>query len=256
MPLNVLLFHELRQPPERNSVVVPALFVGCLETIAEHRLAVKTLAEWGGGATLPASGGVCVTFDDGWETDITVALPALARHGMRATFFVITGRMGTSGCLSWEQVRDLADAGMEIGSHSRSHPDLRSLTRPALDEELGGSRRELEDWLGRSVPSLSIPHGFFDGRVREASVRAGYRHLCVSRPGLNPLPLPAGAPVRRNALHRLVAPGQLRRFVNPRRGTLLGRQAAYAARAGLKRLLPGEKYEAFRRLLLGTARAR
>src|SRR5439155_25811028 len=78
-------------------------------------------------------------------------------------------------CLSWDQLRHLADDGWEVGSHTRSHPRLPELDDVALAEELAASRTRCEERLGRACPSIAYPYGAVDERVVDAAGRAGYR---------------------------------------------------------------------------------
>jgi len=76
--------------------------------------------------------------------------------------------------LTWDGLRSLAERGVEIGSHTRTHPNLRTLSDDELRDELRTSREEIEDELGRPCTSLAYPYGQFDERVRRATERAGY----------------------------------------------------------------------------------
>jgi peptidoglycan/xylan/chitin deacetylase (PgdA/CDA1 family) len=77
--------------------------------------------------------------------------------------------------LSWAEITSLSNAGWEIGSHTRSHPDLTTLGGQELDVELAGSRADLEQRLGRPCRSIAYPYGFVDARVVQAAERAGYQ---------------------------------------------------------------------------------
>jgi len=81
-----------------------------------------------------------LTFDDGCLSDYTEAFPALRELGMRATFFVVPTLVGAPGHVSWAQLREMAAAGMEIGSHSLTHPFLHQLDAAGLRHEFGQSR--------------------------------------------------------------------------------------------------------------------
>ena len=100
------------------------------------------------------SRGIVLTFDDGTEDALTRVLPALRKRGMRATFFVITGFVGKPGYLSWDGVRALAAAGMEIGSHSVDHAHLADESDQRVREELTASKRELESQLHAPLSSF------------------------------------------------------------------------------------------------------
>jgi peptidoglycan/xylan/chitin deacetylase (PgdA/CDA1 family) len=133
-----------------------------------------------------------VTFDDAFRS-IDAALPTLERLGVPGTVFVSTDLAGEGRPLavpelaaeaeahpeelsthSWERLRELADRGVEIGSHTCSHPHLPRLGDDELDRELRESRRRLEDELRRPCRFLAYPFGDEDGRVRAAARRAGY----------------------------------------------------------------------------------
>jgi len=248
--VSVLLFHGITPTPRMHSEISSTLFSSCLDLINGLEIPVRSVKECARAARPADRTAVSLTFDDGRESDAVVALPELQRRDFRATFFVTTGLVGTQGFLSWKQAWALVQAGMEIGSHTCSHPVLTRLAPDELDRELRVSKRELEDRLGQSITSLSVPHGFYDARVIAAAVSAGYEHVCVSRPGLNQLPLVAGRPVRRNALHRGTLDGALVHMIEPDRGTLWRWAASYTARAALARVLPETQYARVRQLAM------
>jgi peptidoglycan/xylan/chitin deacetylase (PgdA/CDA1 family) len=138
---------------------------------------------------------VSVTFDDNYRSVLEFAKPILDRHGYPGTVFVPTDWPGESrpmlwqgidhwlgtphehelSALSWEELRKLADAGWEIGSHTCSHPYLPDLDEAALSHELRDSRARIEAELGQPCTSLAYPYGGVDARVVDATHRAGYR---------------------------------------------------------------------------------
>jgi Predicted xylanase/chitin deacetylase len=91
---------------------------------------------------------VMITFDDGYASDCTAALPVLLKHGMKGVSFVTTGFVGRPGYLDWPQVRALKAAGFSVQSHTHSHPLLNLLGDEAVREELRVSKLLLEDRLG------------------------------------------------------------------------------------------------------------
>ena len=142
-----------------------------------------------------------LTFDDGCLSDYTEAFPALRELGMRATFFVVPTLVGAPGHVSWAQLREMAAAGMEIGSHSLTHPFLHQLDAAGLRHEVGQSRAILEDRLGSAVRSASLPRGWEPSGLEAVLDELGYRAFCNSRvawwhPGDRPLAIPRVA-VRR-----------------------------------------------------------
>jgi peptidoglycan/xylan/chitin deacetylase (PgdA/CDA1 family) len=124
-----------------------------------------------------------LTFDDGWRNWLSTALPVLRSLGVRGTFFVCPGLFGgthpdldgEAGALLDEAgVRELHDAGMEIGSHTLGHPDLRGLDDAELERELRDSKRAIEAITGEPCRVLAYPYGLYDDRVVRAAREAGY----------------------------------------------------------------------------------
>jgi peptidoglycan/xylan/chitin deacetylase (PgdA/CDA1 family) len=137
---------------------------------------------------------VVVTFDDAFSSVLERAYPILSSLGLPGTVFVVTDfadrgqPMRWPGIdhwlggvhepelrgLSWRQLEQMANAGWEIGSHTRTHPRLTKLPDDELANELRGSREACENALGRACRSLAYPYGDFDSRVGAAAARAGY----------------------------------------------------------------------------------
>ncbi|MBP8260303.1 MAG: polysaccharide deacetylase family protein [Verrucomicrobia bacterium] len=177
---------------------------------------------------------VAITFDDGFRDFCTAAFPILDRHGFSATMFLATGfvrdnlppatprqapipetpihrRTGVSTSmpaafanrefLSWTDVANLHQAGIEFGSHTVSHPVLRDLAWPEIESEIRRSKSEIEDRLGAPVRSFAHPYAFpkadngYARRLGETLQAAGY-DSCVTtmigraRPGHDPFELP------------------------------------------------------------------
>ena len=129
---------------------------------------------------------VALSFDDGTIDHFEHALPELVARGMTATFFVTTTWVGQPGYASWEQLRMMRAAGMEIGSHTRTHPFLSEISREELMLELAQSRLEIEGQLVGATPALALPGGEFPSRdARNSLVEAGYSVVATSRWGSN-----------------------------------------------------------------------
>jgi peptidoglycan/xylan/chitin deacetylase (PgdA/CDA1 family) len=133
-----------------------------------------------------------LTFDDGFENWLTAAVPVLARLDVRATFYVCPGIFGathwdvdgTEGQLLDEDgARELVAAGMELGSHSLSHPDLRKLDDVELRRELEESKSAVERITGQPCRSFAYPFGLYDERVVAAAGAAGYELAFAWLPG-------------------------------------------------------------------------
>jgi peptidoglycan/xylan/chitin deacetylase (PgdA/CDA1 family) len=147
---------------------------------------------------------ILVTFDDAYASFATHAYPELQARGIPVLLFVISGFVGRRACwdlplpgrrvehLSWSALRDLIADGVEIGSHTDTHRELRSLKHEAMRAELVDSRRRLEDALGVEVRTLSYPFGACNAHVVEAAAEAGYRlgfSMCPSGPNARIHPL-------------------------------------------------------------------
>ena len=126
---------------------------------------------------------VVLTFDDGFMNDYQYALPLLKAYGFTGTFFIITGLVGKPEYMTWEQVIDLTRSGMEIGSHTITHPDLTVVAPAVRDQQLSVSKRTLDEKLGVQITSLSYPGGAFNADVEAAARRAGYEVAVTTRYG-------------------------------------------------------------------------
>lgn len=123
-----------------------------------------------------------ITFDDGYDCTVSRALPVLRRHGVTATVFVDTGRLNAGGSAPRESdVRALATAGIEIGSHTVNHPNLMDVDDATLARELHESRERLEGLIGKPVAGFAHPFGRYDARVTRAVADAGYAYACTCR---------------------------------------------------------------------------
>jgi peptidoglycan/xylan/chitin deacetylase (PgdA/CDA1 family) len=131
------------------------------------------------------AGGIVLTFDDGCESDLTVAAPILRKANFGATFYITVGYLGRPGYMVARQVRELSDAGFEIGSHSMTHPYLSDLTEAQINREIVDSKLQLEEMIGRPVHHFSCPGGRWNPKVAEVARRAGYHSVTTSRIAAN-----------------------------------------------------------------------
>lgn len=145
---------------------------------------------------------VGITFDDGYTGVLQYALPVLRRYGFGATVFVVSDRLG--GTNEWDAgpvwplldgagVRELAAAGVEVGSHSANHVRLAGLPPDRLGEEVRASRDRLRALLGTAPRGFAYPYGSMDVAARSAVADAGYGYACAvdaSRSSLGLMALP------------------------------------------------------------------
>lgn len=127
------------------------------------------------GTPLPAHP-VILTFDDGWIDDYTIAFPALRARGMIGTFFVPTSYAGAPGgkLLSWEQIGEMDEAGMEIGGHTINHADLKAVGRDEALRQLQVSKAKMEKQLGHPTIAFSYPFGSYNAGVVSLVRQVGY----------------------------------------------------------------------------------
>lgn len=191
----ILVYHQIAaipadRDPERIATP-PSLFERQMRHL--HRAGFTTagldeVAAWVAGGRRPAGRRVAITFDDGYRDGHTHAFPVLRRFGFTATFFLVTGLIGGRGdgrggvrgeCLDLAGIREMAAAGIDFQSHSRTHADLTRLSAPELRREVEGSKADLEERLGRAVRYFAYPRGLFDERVKAAVASAGYAAACA-----------------------------------------------------------------------------
>jgi hypothetical protein len=143
---------------------------------------------------------VIITFDDAYEDIYTHSFPVLKELGFSACLFVVTGYVGQKSRwdyglatnkkrhMSWQQMREMAQAGFEFGSHTVNHPDLTKIPRKFVKYELEKSKETLEQNLSQRIDFLSYPFGRYDLHIEEQAEKAGYRsaYTICSNPGRGP----------------------------------------------------------------------
>jgi len=129
----------------------------------------------------PQQSGVCITFDDGCETDLIAAAAILQATAFRATFYLTAGFLGTPGYLTPGQVRDLDARGFEIGCHSMTHAYLSDLSDLELRREIAEAKLKIEQIVAHPLEHFSCPGGRYDARTIETARRAGFRTVANSR---------------------------------------------------------------------------
>jgi peptidoglycan/xylan/chitin deacetylase (PgdA/CDA1 family) len=195
--LRILFYHRISD--DRDPLAVsPGRFAEHMATLRADGYEVVDVVT---GAQRLASGasverllGLC--FDDGYRDVAEHAVPALERHGMRATVFVATGVAGGRArfewyarqppVLGWPEIAAL-DRGspLRFEAHTVTHPNLLRLDADAARREIEGSKAELEDRLGRPIAAFCYPGGCFAPRERELVARAGFDFATTCEPGAN-----------------------------------------------------------------------
>lgn len=177
----IFLYHSISDPGppgKERFAVAPRIFREHLEIMADAGrtpLTISRLADGlSGRAELPEDP-VAVTFDDGFA-DGFGAIEAVLEHGLRATMYIPSRRIGEEGMLDRERIRALDEMGdaVEIGAHSASHPRLDEIPLDRATAEIRESKQTLEAALEREVRTFAYPYGAYDARVRDAVVNAGF----------------------------------------------------------------------------------
>lgn len=123
---------------------------------------------------------VILTFDDGEINNFHNAFPVLQDYGFAAYFFVTVNRVGKKGYMGWDELKELRDANMIIGSHSLNHEILTNLKESQVEGDLTQSKEILERNLKVNVDSFSVPRGFYNQKILEMAWRVGYKNVFVS----------------------------------------------------------------------------
>ncbi|MBU1006750.1 MAG: polysaccharide deacetylase family protein [Candidatus Omnitrophica bacterium] len=127
---------------------------------------------------------IAITFDDGFENNYTSAYPVLKKLGLPATIFIVPGFIGRKDYLTWDQVIEMSESGViSIGSHSMNHAYLSGFTGEDLEMEIAGSKRVIENHIGKNIYSFSYPIGAFNDEAKDSVKRAGYKIAVATNPG-------------------------------------------------------------------------
>ena len=161
----------------RDLTVSPDLFDQTLDRLAEQGVETVTMADlfehFAGGAELPRRS-VILTFDDGYDDAYEYAFRLLKQRGMVGTFFVTTDFVERAGYMTWNQIVEMADAGMEIAAHSSNHADFTRISPTELRRQLVEPKAILEDHIGQPVRFMAYPAGKYNPAVMAATRAAGY----------------------------------------------------------------------------------
>ena len=188
----VLTYHKIGKLSELGITTVSReQFSAHLDLIARLGLEFTRASKIASGT---CQRGLAVTFDDGYESVCTEALPEMERRGIPGTVFPVVSHLNGLNTwdlrlsprrfkhLSWSQLADLIRAGFEVGSHTLSHRDLTRLRKRELRVELGDSKRQLEDRTGVEVTAIAYPFGRYSARVIDEALQAGYTCGFASSP--------------------------------------------------------------------------
>jgi peptidoglycan/xylan/chitin deacetylase (PgdA/CDA1 family) len=187
----ILMYHAIAEAPDdpHQLCVSPSRFAEQLAWLDRRGLrgvSVATLVE--AMRSRSHHGLVGITFDDGYTSVLEAGLPELQRHNFGATAFIVSDRIASTNewdagpswpLLNTAGIRELAAAGIEIGSHGATHLRLAGADAGRLTLEVEMSRERLSSLLGTEIRGFAYPYGSMDARCRTAVRQAGYEYACA-----------------------------------------------------------------------------
>ncbi len=180
----ILMFHSVRPAYPSDTAdlkmfrATPEVFDKELTYLEQNNYHVITfddlIAAFNGKEDLPSKP-IILTFDDGWHNQYEYAFPILKKHNIKATFFVFTNPLGLPHYLSWDEIKEMDTYGMMFEAHTKSHPYLNKITDDkVLTEEIVGSKKVLEEKLGKPVNYFAYPFGVYNDHTVEVVKQAGF----------------------------------------------------------------------------------
>ncbi|KJS14503.1 MAG: hypothetical protein VR69_17395 [Peptococcaceae bacterium BRH_c4b] len=209
MPLDVsrgipiLMYHKVNPDPTAGGYglrVTPRVFerdMRYLKTNGFHTVSLLDLADhFNRGTPLPARP-VVITFDDGYLDNYTYAFPILKKYGMTAIIFVVADTVGginsfdynnrrqpLNHMAGWGELREMARAGITIGSHTLTHPHLAEVSPDIARQEIADSKKKLEQGLGGKVEFFCYPYGSYNFLTAQLVQESGYVAAVTIEQGL------------------------------------------------------------------------
>ncbi len=184
----VLMYHALEDPSHPAGAKTPGeqLYVLSRETfhaqmkyLSLNGFIVLLLEELFQLQEWPEKG-VVLSFDDGHQSNYTIALPILEEFGFRAHFFITTDWLDTPNFLSSLQVHKLHEKGMAIGSHGVTHSFFSDMETQRIQKELEQSKQTLEQCVSGQITSFSAPGGRVQSTIVRIGREIGYKLFCTS----------------------------------------------------------------------------
>jgi peptidoglycan/xylan/chitin deacetylase (PgdA/CDA1 family) len=196
----ILMYHQIDAPPPRGTplrglIVAPTSFawqMQMLRLLGYQGLSMRDLEPYLKGEKHGKVVGL--TFDDGYQNNVRHALPLLKKHGFTATCYGVSGLIG--GANSWDHGKVAEkplmtqkdwqiwrDAGMDVGSHTRTHAKLTELPAAEAREQIVQSKQELEQAVGCEVRHFCYPYGWYGAEHAQMVREAGYASATTTHRG-------------------------------------------------------------------------
>lgn len=202
MNIPILMYHQIDAPPPRGTplrglIVAPASFawqMRMLSLLGYRGLSMRELEPYLTGEKRGKVVGI--TFDDGYQNNLHHALPVLRKNGFTATCYGVSSMLGgTNGwdrgivaekpLMTAEEWRVWRDAGMDVGSHTRTHAKLTELPPTQARVQIADSKHELEQTLGCEVRHFCYPYGWYAPEHQQMAREAGYVTATTTKRGRN-----------------------------------------------------------------------
>ena len=187
--------NNVRRP---DTEITPQTFEAQMQELKNKGISVIPMQDFlawrRGEKAIPAKSAI-LTFDDGWKSQHEVAWPIVKKFNYPVTLFIYTegirpGHFSGGESMSWDQLAEMRDAGIDIQGHTATHQDLRrpydkvakkKLSPPEyeqwLENEVAGSKQMIEQKLGVKVNCFAVPYGFYNDHVKDVAIKAGYEAL-------------------------------------------------------------------------------
>lgn len=200
MNIPILMYHQIDEPPPRGTslrglVVAPSSFswqMRILRLLGYRGLSMRDLEPYLRGEQHGKVVGI--TFDDGYQNNLQNALPILKKNGFTATCYGVSGLIGGTNAWDKGKVAEKSlmtrqdwqawhQAGMDVGSHTRTHARLPELAEDFARQEISASKRELEEVIGCEVRHFCYPYGSFKAEHAAMAREAGYTTATTTNRG-------------------------------------------------------------------------
>src|SRR3954452_10810505 len=187
--------NAVRRP---DTEITPAAFEAQMQELKNKNISVIPMQDflaWRRGEKAIPPKSAIITFDDGWKSQYEVAWPILKKFNYPVTLFIYTegikpGHFSGGESMSWEQLAEMRDGGVDIQGHTATHSDLRKPYDKVakkklspeeyeewLQKEIAGSKQMIEQKLGVKVNCFAVPYGFHNDHIRDVAMKAGYEAL-------------------------------------------------------------------------------
>jgi len=211
----ILMYHSISHSTNRKFkqfTVSPSLFTEQMSYLHQHAYVPMTVTQFvhglsQGDLALPERP-VILTFDDGFADFFIDALPILKQYSFVATMYIVTAFVNSTSrwlqrdgeatrpILTWDQVAQMHAAGIEIGAHTHTHPQLDMLSASLAQEEIVTSKKILEAYLGQKVFSFAYPYGYYTPTTQRLVQAAGYTSACAVKHAMSSISTDAFALTR------------------------------------------------------------